>query len=81
MARTALVELYGSGEGDNESNGIKLLAAIREIFNERKTDKISTEDLIEALIKRENDQPWAAWWEKDFKAGTLKDWVPNWQRC
>jgi hypothetical protein len=71
-ARTALVELYGSGEGDSESNGIKLLAAIREIFNERKANKISTEDLIKALIERENDEPWATWWEKDFKAGNIR---------
>jgi hypothetical protein len=39
---------------------IILLTALQEIFGERKVQFISTEDLIEILVERE-DEPWAEW--------------------
>ena len=45
---------------------VKLLAAIREIFETRGVDRISTKDLLDALIERENDEPWGPWWEAEI---------------
>ena len=55
-----------------KNTGIKLLAAIREIFQERGTDRISTKDLLGELIDRDGDEPWAACWQKDFNAENIK---------
>ena len=62
MARAALVELCAGGDVVDESAGIRLLAAIREIFQAGQVDRISTKDLLEELISRDGDEPWAAWW-------------------
>ena len=67
LARTALVELCGGGDVGDESIGTKLLTAIREIFQAREVDQIATQNLLKALIERENDEPWAGWWEADLK--------------
>ena len=45
MARAALVELCAAGDVADESIVIKLLAAIREIFQTCKVDRISTKEL------------------------------------
>ena len=66
MARAALVELCAAGDVADENNSIKLLAAIREIFETRGVDRISTKDLLDALIERENDEPWGPWWEAEI---------------
>jgi hypothetical protein len=70
MARAALVELCAESNS-NEGIGIRLLAAIREIFEARAADRISTEDLLDELTKREDGEPWGAW-EKDIKAGNTR---------
>ena len=72
IARAALVELCADSDVADENTGIKLLAAIREIFQERGTDRISTKDLLGELIDRDGDEPWAACWQKDFKAENIK---------
>ena len=63
LACAALKELLA--EDTEEGDSIILLAAIRDIFGEMggdpKDKKITTHDLLEALIKRENE-PWAIWW-------------------
>jgi hypothetical protein len=71
MARSALVELCCEGASE-ESIGVQLLGAIREIFTQTGKDKISTEDLLRALVARENGEPWANFWEKDLKAGNTR---------
>ena len=53
VARDALVELCADGDVADDSIGIKLLAAIREIFEARKVDRISTRDLLNALVERD----------------------------
>ena len=72
MARAALVELCADGDVTDESNCIKLLAAIREIFEACGADRVSTKDLLNALVERENDEPWASWWESDITKGNVR---------
>ena len=66
LARKALVRLCAEGDVADESTGIKLLAAIRDIFKERGADQIFTSDLLKALIERDGDEPWPMWWEADI---------------
>jgi hypothetical protein len=73
FARTALVELCGgSGDVADENTGTKLLAAVRDIFRMSQVDQISTIDLLNALIERDGDEPWAVWWEPELKKGNTK---------
>jgi hypothetical protein len=65
-ARGALVKLCAQGDED-ESLGVNLLSAIRKAYNKRKTDKLSTQQLLEFLVDQETDAPWAAWWEQNLK--------------
>ena len=51
---------------------MQLLGAIREIFTQTGKDKISTEDLLRALVARENGEHWANFWEKDIKAENIR---------
>ena len=48
MARAALVELCAGGDVADESIGIKLLAACREVLQTRKVVRISTKELLSA---------------------------------
>ena len=72
LARKALIELC-TGQGEEDENlGVKLLADIRSVFeSDQNTDRLSTKELLERLIEVETDAPWAAWWEKDVRAGTI----------
>ena len=47
--------------------GVKLLSAIRKIFDGTQCDKIATQDLLKALVDQDTDAPWASWWEADLK--------------
>jgi putative DNA primase/helicase len=71
-ARDALVELCAAGDVAEDCIGSKLLAAIREIFEAGKVDRISTKDLLAALIERDCDEPWADWWEADIAKGNTR---------
>src|SRR5262249_51448836 len=44
---------------------------INEVFNEMKADKLSTRELLERLVAKE-DGPWAAWFEDALKHDKLK---------
>jgi hypothetical protein len=72
LAREALVELCG-GQVDEDGNlGVKLLADIRNIFErDHSTDRLPTKELLDGLIEVETDAPWAGWWEKEVRAGTI----------
>lgn len=59
LARLAAATLHGLEE-DTPSIGAELLASIREAFDNRRTDRLSTADLLEALAEDE-EAPWAAW--------------------
>ncbi|HVA16208.1 MAG TPA: DUF3631 domain-containing protein [Candidatus Dormibacteraeota bacterium] len=58
VARRALLELCAEGQADDQSAGVRLLADIRQIFAERQLDRISSADLVGALIEIETS-PWA----------------------
>jgi hypothetical protein len=70
-ARRALIKLCCQSDED-ESIGIKLLSAIRSVFNGCEADKLSTQQLLEQLVDKETDAPWAAWWEQDLKNGNTR---------
>jgi Protein of unknown function (DUF3631) len=55
----------------SENTGAKLQAAIREIAAAREVNRISTRNVLEALIKRKGE-PWAAWWERDIARGNVR---------
>jgi hypothetical protein len=68
-ARAALVKLCGQEE--DASIGVKLLAAIKSIFDETSEDRITTPRLLEALTSIE-DEPWALMFEDALKHGNLQ---------
>lgn len=72
LARRVLVQLCAIGEAQDDHIGTKLLAAMREIFQEKSVDRPSTRDVLDALIARENDDPWAAMWERDVQSGNVR---------
>jgi hypothetical protein len=55
----------------SENTGAKLQAAIREIAAAREVNRISTRNVLEALIKRKGE-PWAALWERDITSGNVR---------
>ena len=65
-ARLALTALFGAADTSDESVGAILLAAIREIFADKKETKLPTEKLLDELIERD-DGPWASWWGGDIQ--------------
>jgi hypothetical protein len=56
----------------SENTGAKLLAAVREIFEAREVNQISTIVLLKALIERDGDEPWGVWWAADIKKGNTR---------
>ena len=66
-ARSSLVKLCAESESSDESIGIQLLGAIREIFTQTGGDRISTKDLLDALIARDNGEPWPGRWSRDLR--------------
>ncbi|MBZ5641152.1 MAG: DUF3631 domain-containing protein [Acidobacteriia bacterium] len=58
-ARNAFVSLF-SGSDHAESNGTRLLADIRSIFEETEADKMSSQELADALVAIETS-PWGDW--------------------
>ena len=68
-ARHAAVELY-RGE-DEESVGVLLLEHIRSAFETANADRITTGDLLEALVDRDVG-PWAGWWARDVQDGKTR---------
>jgi Protein of unknown function (DUF3631) len=67
LARSSLIELCAESEASDENIGVQLLGAIREIFTQSGEDRLSTKDLLQALIERDNGEPWAGWWARDLK--------------
>ena len=49
------MELCSEGATE-ESTGVQLLSAIRDVFTQEGKDKISTEDLLHALVRRDNGE-------------------------
>lgn len=59
LARIAATTLHGLEE-DTPSIGVELLSSIRDAFDNRRSERLSTADLLEALAEDE-EAPWAAW--------------------
>jgi len=68
-AREALVKLCQQEE--DASIGVKLLSAIKGIFDETDADKLSTRDMLERLVGIADDAPWAYWFEDALKHSRL----------
>ena len=72
QARAALVKLCGSATLEDDNLGAKLLTACREIFAQAGKVRLPTRDLLDKLIEREDDGPWAQWWEADVASGNTR---------
>jgi hypothetical protein len=70
--RESLVLLCAADIDEDESVGVKLLSAIREVFHETGADRLSTKEILEELVSLDTDAPWAAWWEHDLKSDNIK---------
>src|SRR5207248_8795362 len=68
-ARIALIKLCSQEE--DASLGVKLLAAIRSVFDSAGADKLTTTEVLEALLAIE-DGPWALMFEDHLKHGKLQ---------
>jgi hypothetical protein len=68
-ARAGVIKLCSQEE--DASIGVRLLAAIRGIFDAAETDKLTTKDILEALIAIE-DGPWALMFEDHLKQNKLQ---------
>jgi len=66
-ARNAAVQLHGTRvEGDI---GLLLLEHIRDAFDAEKQDELSTKAILDFLVDRGDDSPWARWWSEDLAFG------------
>jgi hypothetical protein len=69
--RNAIIEICAINE--DQSTGVRLLASIRRIFSYKSKEKLSTHELLEALIDLEDaDAPWPTMWENDVKRGNTR---------
>ncbi|HEV2771638.1 MAG TPA: DUF3631 domain-containing protein [Thermoleophilaceae bacterium] len=60
QARRAVIELHGGEPVEDGSQGIRLLADIRAVFDERGADRIRSTDLLTDLAGID-EAPWAEW--------------------
>lgn len=73
VARIALVRLCApGGDAEDDNLGAKLLTACRDIFQAEGVDRMPTRDLLDRLVAREDDAPWAQWWEADINRGNVR---------
>jgi hypothetical protein len=59
-AREAMIVLEGNKTSDDEGIGPMILGDIQSIFKDKRAHKISSEDLVNALIDLE-ERPWCEW--------------------
>jgi hypothetical protein len=64
-ARAALIKLY-AGEEDADI-GVRLLADIKRVFDEKGAERLFTDTIIKELIANADDAPWALWFEDALK--------------
>jgi hypothetical protein len=75
-ARRAAVALHGA-VGEDDSVGIILLRAIKELFTHRDSPPfLLTLELLIALVEREAE-PWGTWWGADVEKALEKDRHPQ----
>jgi Protein of unknown function (DUF3631) len=68
--RSALVKLCG--EEEDEDIGVKLLAAIKKVFDSHRADKLPTEKLLGYLVDSGDDAPWSLMWLDDIKQDKIQ---------
>jgi hypothetical protein len=68
--RSALVRLCS--EEEDGDLGVKLLAAIKKVFDSRGADKLSTEKLLGYLVDSGDDAPWSLMWLDDIKQDKIQ---------
>ncbi|HXF72894.1 MAG TPA: DUF3631 domain-containing protein, partial [Actinomycetota bacterium] len=66
-AREAALALHGGGADVEPDRGVLLLRALREIFAEAGTDRLSTLEVLRRLVEREQE-PWPRWWGEAVEA-------------
>jgi hypothetical protein len=79
LTHAALVKLSTS-ENDDEALGIKVLTAIRDVFNpvdqddnpQEPLERIPSKELLEGMVDLQTDAPWAQWWEDDLRNQNVK---------
>jgi hypothetical protein len=71
-ARTAALELSNGAEPEDESAGVRLLADIRAVFDERRVDRLASAALLSALHDIE-EAPWSDWYGKPITARRLSN--------
>lgn len=69
-ARAAAVALSSGAGRDDDSLGVRLLADIRRVLDDRGTDRIKTSELLWALAAIETS-PWGNWYGKQLSAHGL----------
>jgi hypothetical protein len=68
-ARSALVKL--AGDEEDADLGVRLLSALKAIFDERQADWLPTKELLQGLVAME-DGPWALWFEDSLIHDKIK---------
>jgi hypothetical protein len=63
-ARQAALELSGDGARGDESLGVRLLADLRRVFDDRDVDRLATADLLDAL-RADDEAPWQSYGRGD----------------
>lgn len=58
LGRRALTEIFGAVGAEDQSIGVQLLGDIKAVFDSNAVDRISSEDLVSALVEME-ERPWA----------------------
>ncbi len=66
-ARRAALALSGRDARDDDSDGVRLLADIRDIFERRAVDPITSATLVDDLHEIE-EAPWSEWYGKPISA-------------
>ncbi len=70
-SRLTLIELCGEAQADDQSIGVRLLADIRGIFQDRDVDRIPSVELATALAEIETS-PWGEWGKAGKPLSTAK---------
>jgi len=69
-ARRAVIELRSQRQVEDESIGVRLLSDVRDVFERREVDRISTAHLVEALHAID-EAPWGEWHGKPLSRNKL----------
>jgi hypothetical protein len=60
LARKAAIQLSSSGDADEEAAGVLLVGDIWDHFQENRTDRLTSSEIVERLLEME-ERPWPEW--------------------